>query len=84
MQKFTLPNWPNCKQNNWLGFDKGYYCKNCEFIINKQKQQIDNQYEIDYINFNDFIPNHNISIKPRETTLRQRNLRTHINRFKLF
>ena len=32
---------PNCKQNNWLEFDKGYYCKNCEYIMNKQKHQID-------------------------------------------
>ena len=24
-----------------LEFDKGYYCKNCEYIINKQKYQID-------------------------------------------
>ena len=39
--KFTLPNCPTCKQNNWLEIDKGYYCKNCEYIINKQKHQID-------------------------------------------
>ena len=38
---FTIPNCPSCKQNNWLEFDKGYYCKNCENIINKQKHQID-------------------------------------------
>ena len=25
----------------WLDFDKGYYCRNCENIINKQKHQID-------------------------------------------
>ena len=36
-----LPNSPSCKQNNWLEFDKGYYCKNCEYIINKQKHQIE-------------------------------------------
>ena len=40
-QKFKPPNCPSCKQNNWLEFDKGYYCTNCEFIINKQKHQID-------------------------------------------
>ena len=34
------------------------------------EEQYDNN-ENDYINFNDFIiPNHNISIKPRETLLR--------------
>ena len=40
-QKLKPPNCPDCKQNNWLEFDKGYYCKNCEYIINKQKHQID-------------------------------------------
>ena len=36
-----LPNCPSCKQNIWLEFDKGWKCKNCEYIINKQKHQID-------------------------------------------
>ena len=36
-----LPNCPRCKRSNWLEFDKGYYCQNCEYIINKQKHQID-------------------------------------------
>ena len=36
-----LPNCPSCKQNMCLDFDKGYYCKNCKFFINKQKHQID-------------------------------------------
>ena len=40
-QKFKPPNCPSCKQNNWLEFDKGYYCTNCEYIINKQRHQID-------------------------------------------
>ena len=40
-QTFKPPNCPNCKQNNWLEFDKGYYYRNCEYIINKQKHQID-------------------------------------------
>ena len=39
--KFKSPNCLYCKQINWLEFDKGYYCRNCEFIINKQKHQID-------------------------------------------
>ena len=39
-----LPNCPSCERNNWLEFDKGYYCKNCEFIINKQKHQIDKMF----------------------------------------
>ena len=40
-QIFKPPSCPNCKQNTWLEFDKGYYCTNCEYIINKQKHQID-------------------------------------------
>ena len=36
-----LPNCPSCKQNKWLEFDKEYNCRNCEYIINKQKHQID-------------------------------------------
>ena len=36
-----LPNCPSYKRSNWLEFDKGYYCKNCEYKINKQKHQID-------------------------------------------
>ena len=39
--KFKPPNCPSCKRDNWLEFDKSYYCKNCEYIINKQKHQID-------------------------------------------
>ena len=39
-QKFKPPNCPTCKQNIWLEFDKGYYCKNCEHIINKQRYHI--------------------------------------------
>ena len=40
-QKFKPPNCPTFEQNNWLDFYKGYYCKNCEYIINKQKHQVD-------------------------------------------
>ena len=39
-QNCKPPNGPTCKQNNWLEFDKSYYCTNCECIINKQKHQI--------------------------------------------
>ena len=42
-QKFKPPNCPSCKQNNWLEFDKGYYCTNGEYIINKQKHHINKQ-----------------------------------------
>ena len=40
-QNFKPPNGPSCRQNIWLEFDKRYYCKNCEYIINKQRHQID-------------------------------------------
>ena len=40
-QKLKPPNCPSCKRDNWLDFDKGYYCQNCEYIINKQRHQID-------------------------------------------
>ena len=39
-QKTDLPNCPSCKQNSLLEFDEGFYCTNCEYIINKQKHQI--------------------------------------------
>ena len=45
--KFKPPNCPSCKRKNWLEFDKGYYCKNCEYIINKQKHQIDKKKFLD-------------------------------------
>ena len=38
---FKPPNCPTCKQNTWLEIDKGYYCTNCEYIIAKQKHQIE-------------------------------------------
>ena len=40
-QKYKPPNCPSCKRNNWLDFNKGYYCTNCEYINNKQKHEID-------------------------------------------
>ena len=39
--KITLSSCPDCKRNNWLEFDKGYPCPNCQYNINKQKHQID-------------------------------------------
>ena len=36
---------------------------------NEKEIMIGEDDENDYINFNDIIPNHNISIKPRESTL---------------
>ena len=36
--KFKTPNCPSCKQKIWLRFDQGYFCQNCEYIINKPKK----------------------------------------------
>ena len=35
-QKFKPPDCLSCKRNNWLDFDKCYYCQNCEFVITKK------------------------------------------------
>ena len=40
--KFKSPNWPSCKRNHWLEFDKGWHCQICEYISNEQKHHIDN------------------------------------------
>ena len=39
--KNNLPNCPSFEQNIWIELDRGYYCQNCEFNINKEKHQID-------------------------------------------
>ena len=39
--KFKQPDCPSCKRKNWLKIDKGTFCQNCEYSINKQKHQID-------------------------------------------
>ena len=46
--KFKPPNCPACKQNIWLQIDKGWCCKSCEFIINKQKDQTDKKIRRQY------------------------------------
>ena len=42
--KIKPPNCPNCKRNIWIEFDRGYYCQNCEYIVKKQKHQIDKKF----------------------------------------
>ena len=37
--KFIPPNCLSCKRHNRNEFNKGYFCTNCEYIINKQKHQ---------------------------------------------
>ena len=34
-RKIILPSHPSCRRNNWLDFDKVYFCKKCDSIINK-------------------------------------------------
>ena len=54
-------------------------------VIKNRKENEVVYIENGYINFHDFeTPNHYIGIKPRETILKQRNLRSWINHFKLF
>ena len=36
----------------------------------KEKEIVDNEYENDYIIFDDIVPNHFIGIKPRETIIK--------------
>ena len=62
-QNFDLPNCPSCKRNAWLEFDKGYYCKNCEYIINNQKHQINKDVQRQS---QDFSSRLNYSIKKSE------------------
>ena len=38
--------------------------------VRDENKDIDNQYENDYINFNDIVPYHYVGIKPHETTFR--------------
>ena len=50
-----------------------------------EKEIVDNQYENDYFIFDDVnIPIHNVAIKPRETILKYRNLKSWINLFNKF
>ena len=63
-QKLKLPNCPSCKRNNWLEFDKGYNCQNWEYIINKQKRQIDKKKFLDKITI--FLPDYHMLIKRKE------------------
>ena len=39
--KFKPPNCFSCKRNKMLDFDEGYYCRNCEYICEEQKHQVD-------------------------------------------
>ena len=40
-QKLKPPNCPTFKQIIWLETDECYFCRNCGYIINKQKHQVD-------------------------------------------
>ena len=57
---------PQVKNMNLIYYDLYY-----TVIKNRDdKEIVDNQYENDYMNFTEFLPNDNVSVKPRETALR--------------
>ena len=39
-QNFKPPDCPSCERKTWLEFNGGYFCQICDYIINKQKLQI--------------------------------------------
>ena len=41
--KFKPPIFLSCKRNNWLEFEKAWVCQICDYIINKQRHQIDKE-----------------------------------------
>ena len=62
--KFKPPNCPSCKQNMWLELiNKGFYCQNCEYIIDKQKHQNDKQVRRQDHNFSTRLPDANKRIR---------------------
>ena len=61
--KFKPPNYPSCKRNNWLEFDKGYFCRNCEIIsTNKNNKLIKKVLRQDH-NFSSRLPYANKKIR---------------------
>ena len=50
-QKLKPSNCPTCKRNQWLEFEKGYYCQNCEYKINKQNIRLMKKFVDETINF---------------------------------
>ena len=61
--KFKPPNCPSCRQNTWLNFDKGYYRRNCEYIFNKLKHEIDKRVRRLDHNFSTRLPYANKKIR---------------------
>ena len=47
----------------WLEFDKGYYCRNCDNVINKQKHQIDKKVRRQDSYFSTILPYANKKIR---------------------
>ena len=61
--KFKLPNCPRSKKISGLNLFKGWYCQNCEYIIHKQKHQIDKQVRRQDYNFSTRLPYANKKIR---------------------
>ena len=80
LMKFPQTKPPVRNMNN------NYYDLYYTVIKNRDDKGIVNdKNENDYFKFNEIILNHYVGIKPRETTLKYRKLRSHINHFnKLF
>ena len=71
---------PQVKNMNNIYYDLYY-----TVIKNRdEKEIVDNKYENDYIDFNDFIPNHYVGRKNNKETLKSRKLRSSINHFNKF
>ena len=61
--KFKPPICPSCKQNFWLEFDKGDSCQNCEYIIKRQKHQVDEKVLRQDRDFSIRLPDANIKLR---------------------
>ena len=48
------------------------------------KEIVNDEYENDYFNFIDLLPNQYFGVKPRETILKKKKMRSHLNHFKFF
>ena len=42
---------PDFKQQKWIEFNRGLYCPNCNYIVNRLKHQIDKKNYLGRINF---------------------------------
>ena len=67
--KYKPLNCPSCKRNNWLEIDKGWVYQKCEFLINKQKHQIDKKSLGQDLNFSTKLSYANKNIKKKDYSM---------------